>query len=135
MPDGLDLSMPPYETLHHVAIAVSDLDRAKRFYGDLLGFREIPRPAFAFPGAWYRVGDRDVHLIVVSRSPLNADAALQTPDAHAAFRVKDFRAARQYLESRGVPMRVTLDGPTGFPQIHVMDPDRNVIEINAARIA
>jgi hypothetical protein len=53
-------------------------------------------------------------------------------DAHVAFRVKSFRTARAYLESTGLELRVTMDGPTGFPQIHFMDPDRNIIEINAA---
>jgi len=31
-------------------------------------------------------------------------------------------------------MRVTINGPTGYPQIHIMDPDRNVIEINAEEV-
>jgi glyoxylase I family protein len=123
--------MPPYDTLHHVAVAVTDLQQAKRFYGEVLGMTEIPRPAFSFAGAWYRAGDRDLHLIVVDHRPLNAGVVLETADAHAAFRVKSFRAARAYLESKGVPMRVTIGGPTGFPQIHIFDPDRNVIEINA----
>jgi catechol 2,3-dioxygenase-like lactoylglutathione lyase family enzyme len=127
--------MLAFEALHHVAVAVSDLDRAKHFYGDLLGLTEIPRPAFSFAGAWYRVGgDRDLHLIVVENPALNAGRNIDTPDAHVAFRVESFRRAREYLESRGVPMRVTLAGPTGFPQIHLMDPDRNIIEINAAEL-
>jgi glyoxylase I family protein len=127
--------MLAFETLHHVAVAVSDLDRAKHFYGDLLGLTEIPRPAFSFAGAWYRAGgDRDLHLIVVKNPAPNAARKLDMADAHVAFRVKSFRTAREYLESQGVPMRVTIGGPTGFPQIHIMDPDRNIIEINAAEL-
>ena len=30
-------------------------------------------------------------------------------------------------------MRVNTASVTGYPQIHVLDPDRNVIEINADR--
>ena len=32
------------------------------------------------------------------------------------------------------PMRVMIrrDGPTGFPQLFLLDPDRNIIEINVA---
>jgi glyoxylase I family protein len=123
-----------FETLHHVALTVTDLERAKRFYGHVLGLREIPRPAFPFDGAWYRTGDRDLHLIVVENPQLNAGLALDMANAHVAFRVKDFRSARAYLESQGVPMRVTVGGPTGFPQIHLMDPDRNIVEINAAEL-
>jgi glyoxylase I family protein len=52
------------ETLHHVSISVSDLAGARHFYGHVLGLREIARPAFDFPGAWYELGDRQLHLIV-----------------------------------------------------------------------
>ncbi len=130
MSDG----MLDIETLHHVAVAVTDLGRAKNFYGDVLGLTEIPRPAFSFAGAWYRVGDRDLHLIVVTNPALNAGRQLEMADAHVALRVRNFHTARAFLESKGVPTRVTLGGPTGFPQIHIMDPDRNIIEINAAEL-
>jgi glyoxylase I family protein len=120
-------------TLHHVAVPVTDLARAKGFYGDVLGLKEIPRPAFSFAGAWYEVDDagRQVHLIVVDRRPVNADVSIHKADGHFALRVKAFSKARAYLEAKGVPMRVTVGGPTGYPQMHIMDPDRNVIEINA----
>jgi glyoxylase I family protein len=129
--------------LHHVAVAVTDLERAKQFYGGVLGLREIARPAFSFGGAWYEAGGRDLHLIVVADPSLNSARDIATPDAHLALRVSSFRNALGYLESQGFrrggdnptrPMRVTIGGPTGFPQIHIMDPDRNVIEINSAEL-
>jgi catechol 2,3-dioxygenase-like lactoylglutathione lyase family enzyme len=125
--------MLTYVTLHHAAVAVTDLIRAKQFYGGVLGLKEIPRPAFSFDGAWYRAGDRDIHLIVVVGDPsVNRDRKLDMADGHLALRVTSFAEAQAHLESAGVPMRVTIGGPTGFPQIHIMDPDRNIIEINAA---
>jgi hypothetical protein len=33
-----------------------------------------------------------------------------------------------------LPMRLSPTGPAGFPQIYVLDPDHNVIEINAAKV-
>jgi len=50
--------------LHHVALSVTDMDRAAWFYGTVLGLQEIPRPPFDFGGAWYQLGDRQLHLIV-----------------------------------------------------------------------
>jgi catechol 2,3-dioxygenase-like lactoylglutathione lyase family enzyme len=124
--------MLTYVTLHHAAVPVTDLDRAKRFYAGVLGLKEIARPAFSFDGAWYQVGDRDLHLIVVADPSLNRDRKLDMADGHLALRVKSFAEARAHLESAGVPLRVTIGGPAGFPQIHIMDPDGNIIEINAA---
>jgi glyoxylase I family protein len=128
------------EMLHHVAVAVSDLERARAFYSELLGLKEIARPNFSFPGAWYAIGDRQLHLIVASDPTFRAGKGVNSQDTHWALRVKSFRGALDYLRSRGYregnedaarSLRVNLAGPTGFPQIHLMDPDRNMIEINA----
>ena len=68
---------------------------------------------------------------------------LDTQDGHLAFRVKSFRRALAYLESKGFrasddepgrSMRVNPESVAGFPQIHIMDPDRNIVEINAERL-
>jgi len=49
----------------HVAIPVTDLGAARDFYCGLLGFDELPRPDFGFPGMWLRVGDLQLHFIEV----------------------------------------------------------------------
>lgn len=131
------------ESLHHVAVAVGDLARAREFYSGLLGLQEIARPGFSFDGAWYAVGDRQLHLIVASDPTFRTGKGVNSQDGHWALRVKSFRAALEHLRASGYQeghddvmrsMRVSLAGPTGFPQIHLMDPDRNMIEINAAAV-
>ncbi len=132
--------MLEFETLHHVAISVGDLARAKRFYGEILGLEEIARPNFPFAGAWYRIVDRELHLIV-SRDPSFRTKGVTLEDGHFALRVKSYRKTLAYLESKGFnatstdepgkSMRVNPSSVTGYPQIHILDPDRNVIEINA----
>jgi catechol 2,3-dioxygenase-like lactoylglutathione lyase family enzyme len=131
-----------FETLHHVAISVSDLGRAKEFYGGLLGLEEIARPAFPFDGAWYRIGDREIHLIVSRDPTFRTGKHVTLEDGHLALRVRSFREALAHLESRGCrvsddepgrSMRVNPSSITGYPQIHLLDPDRNVVEINAER--
>jgi glyoxylase I family protein len=135
---GLDI-----ETLHHVAISVSDLARAKDFYANVLGLKEIPRPAFSFDGAWYRAGDRELHLIVSRDPTFRAGKGVTLEDGHFALRVQSFGAALAHLESKGCriggdepgrSMRVNTSSVTGYPQIHILDPDRNVVEINAERV-
>jgi catechol 2,3-dioxygenase-like lactoylglutathione lyase family enzyme len=132
--------MLEFETLHHVAISVSDLARARHFYGDLLGLEEIARPNFPFDGAWYRIGRQELHLIVSRDPTFRTGKGVTLEDGHFALRVKSYRAALAHLEANGFretpdepgrSMRVNPSSVTGYPQIHILDPDRNVIEINA----
>jgi glyoxylase I family protein len=54
-------------------------------------------------------------------------------------RVTSYREMVAFLESRGyragVGMIVDPQATAGFPQIYMLDPDRHVIEINAAALA
>ena len=45
-----------FKILSHVSVTVTDVAKARDFYSGVLGFKEIPRPAFDFPGIWYSLG-------------------------------------------------------------------------------
>lgn len=136
------------------------LRRSRAFYGDLLGLQEVERPAelaASIPlGAWYRIGDRGatLHLIAEPEADqtFRSGKALSSRDAHFALRVADFVETLRHLVSHGYwlqdhrpslaepddgldlrEMKVSPNAHAGFPQIFVMDPDRNVVELNAAR--
>ena len=120
------------ETLHHVSVAVTELGRARQFYGDILGLPEIPRPPFDFAGAWYRVGDRQLHLIVhPDTRTVRGTTEIDSRDGHYGLRVRSYRQAVEYLDARGVPHRDKPRNKTPWPQIYLTDPDGNVIELNA----
>ena len=123
------------EALHNVSISVTELGRAKQFYGDVLGLREIHRPAFDFAGAWYQVGDRQLHLIVhPGTRTLRKTTEIDTRDGHYGLRVRSYRQTLEHLDARGVAYRDKPRNRTPWPQIYVTDPDGNVIELNAERI-
>ena len=129
--------------LHHVALPISNLERSRRFYRETLGAAEIDRPsAFDFPGAWFALGDGQLHLIERSGGTLRVDRPLDSRDVHFAVRVDDFDGMLAHLRAAGYRDDGPMDDPmrmkwnrapnAGFPQLFIMDPDRHVIEINSA---
>ena len=140
-------------TIHHVSLPVSNLDRARAFYEGVLGLEPIERPRFSFAGAWYRVGESTLHVIVPEKDDqptFRHDKGADSHDTHFAIRVERYAEALSHLQSKGyreskdrtpkvsrdnpLPMRVSPAGPAGFPQIYILDPDGHVIEINAERL-
>lgn len=131
------------ETIHHVALPVADLERSRQFYSDVLGLEEIERPPFDFPGAWYQVGDRQLHLIVHAVSTFREGKPVDSRDIHFAIRVESYRETREFLRSKGFHpeaadefkrMKESPKSTAGWPQLYIMDPDRNVIELNAVEL-
>lgn len=130
--------------IHHVALTVTDIEKSRAFYRQILAIEEIPRPPFDFPGAWFRVGEtQEVHLIVHSRATFR-EKPLDTRDVHFALRVPSHRAAVEFLRAQGYREDADLNDPhrmivqphptAGYPQIYICDPDRHVIEINSERL-
>ncbi|MGV8841314.1 MAG: VOC family protein [Bauldia sp.] len=135
------------ESLHHVSLPVTDVERSRRFYRDVLGLAEIDRPPFDFAGAWFAVGSagQQLHLIAGgSGAPtFRSGKGVDSRDVHFAVRVPDYMAALRDLRAAGygeatadelLRMKVNPKATAGFPQIYILDPDRNVIEINADRL-
>lgn len=130
-----------YLALHHVSIIVTDLERSATFYRELFGLTPIPRPAFSIPGMWLAVGQLQIHL-TVNRDGNFRNGLVDTDDVHFAFNTRDFEGFVKRAEAMGFradaseddPKRMILrrSGMAGFPQVYLIDPDRNIIEVNGA---
>lgn len=112
--------------LNHVALDVAEVEASVRFYGGALGLPALPRPAFSFPGAWFRLGPRqELHLIG------DRGRAVGERSGHFALQVADIHAAAARLRAEGVAFRGPKPRPDGALQIFTADPDGNVVELCA----
>lgn len=110
--------------IEHVAIIVTDLDRARDFYGRVLGLEEVARPeSFDFPGTWYQVGRTCLHL-------LGKPAKDCESSRHFCFRVPDLQVAERHLQSVGWPYQWQKKHKIiGIDRFFIYDPDGNRIEV------
>ncbi|WP_107705668.1 VOC family protein [Nocardioides allogilvus] len=119
----------PIIGLDHVQVALPpDSEQvARRFYGDVLGMIEIPKPAAlaARGGCWFESGSAVLHLGV-------EEPFVAARKAHPAFLVDDLDALEGMLVSVGHEC-VRADGQIpGVLRFHTYDPFGNRIEFQQA---
>ena len=115
-----------HRELNHVAMHVEDVERSSAFYERVLELKPIPRPAFDFPGAWYRLGTvQELHLIGERNQPVHAG----TRGNHFALMIDDMDAWEAYLQGKGIAYTPRRTRPDGAFQIYVSDPDGHCLEL------
>lgn len=113
--------------IHHISLVVSDIERARAFYGSTLQLRELVRPPFDFAGAWYALGTQQLHLIEDKQGSRQNDE-IKTRGRHVAFQVDEVDHVIQFLQQRDIPLVEKKFSKSGFHQIFMNDPDGNTIE-------
>jgi catechol 2,3-dioxygenase-like lactoylglutathione lyase family enzyme len=118
------------KSIRHTGVPVSDVRKAKRFYGEILGFDEIERPKIkGVPGAWYEVDGTQVHII--GQRNAMADKDIPGIGTHIAVQVEDLEEAKRVLKKRRVKFQEFAPPPNlGLaPVVFIRDPDGNVVEL------
>jgi len=112
--------------IDHVQLAAPEgcEPQARAFFGGLLGWPELPKPAALAGrgGAWFQCGKHQVHIGV--QQPF-APAA----KAHPAFQVRRLAALREHLRRNGV--RIVDDearSEEGYARFFAQDPFGNRLE-------
>jgi len=108
--------------IDHVSVIITDVERSRRFYRDVLGLKEMAKPkSFDFVALWFDLGNQQLHLLLKEKPDLKSAR-------HFALGVEDVPAARTYFRDKGIPTEETTVIP-GADRFFVYDPDSNRIEI------
>ena len=110
--------------IDHVQLAIPEggENEARRFYCDMLGMTEVPKPTNLSPsGCWFESGSVSVHIGV------DTDFT-PAKKAHPALLVDDLADLRKRLEAAGIE---TQDDKqvSGYDRFFTQDPFGNRIEI------
>ena len=133
--------------LSHVSIRTADLDACRRFYVEVIGLVEGPRPPFPFPGAWLYAGSTAdwsgavIHVIGTDRSdPKGLNDYLGSREGalpqgggavdHVAFAIQGLVALRERVKAHGLAARERTVPGLGLHQLFLEDPDGIVVELN-----
>lgn len=116
------------QSVNHISHVCNDVEASVAFYRDVLGFQQICRPNFSFPGAWLHAYGVQIHLIGTRPDAAELGEISSRAD-HVAFHVDDIEAAERSLNDRGIPFQKNFVADTGVTQIFFHDPDGNHIEI------
>ena len=113
-------------SIDHVQIAMpaGEEEKARVFYVNLLGFREIPKPSELAKrgGAWFQSGNVQLHLGV-------EEDFKPARKAHPAFIVSDLDLLITKIKDSGYETDTSQPPLDGYKRAHVFDPFGNRIEL------
>ena len=137
----------------HYSIRTHDLESSRRFYTEVIGLNEGPRPPFDFPGYWLYSGDPPadlhngarnyglVHLMGFDKSnPGSLDAYVGDRKGeigagtgaldHVAFAANGREAMLERCRRHNVSYFERAVPVLGLHQVFIKDPDGVTIELN-----
>jgi catechol 2,3-dioxygenase-like lactoylglutathione lyase family enzyme len=130
----------PLTELNHYFVRANDLEQSRRFYCDVLGFEEMPRPDFPFPGHWLGVaGKVQVHmgphgipnsdLYYLGTTPRSSTDNSGVVD-HIAFLATQPETFAARFDAHGIRSRKRHFPQFKLFQMFIQDPNGLTIELN-----
>jgi catechol 2,3-dioxygenase-like lactoylglutathione lyase family enzyme len=117
------VDMIHFKRLDHVQICIptGKEKEARRFYSNIIGLTEIPKPEALIPngGLWYQVADIQLHI--------GTETTTGKSKRHPAFEISNLDEVRQYLIGNGVEIKDEIQIP-GQMRFSFIDPFDNRIE-------
>ncbi|CAN8069039.1 unnamed protein product [Agarophyton chilense] len=127
---------------NHLALIVSDVGRSTAFYTNVMGFQQIRRPNFDRHGAWFTIGNLELHLIKGTPVVHTGDDLIV---GHISIETYNIEKVPTILRQLNVPFRQNVSVPSGADadapgitsvnnskivrQYFIRDPDGYYIEI------
>merc|ERR1712176_101192 len=95
---------------NHIALIVSDVGRSAAFYSDVVGLQQIRRPDFDRHGAWFTMGNLELHLIKGIPVVHSGDDLIV---GHISLETYDIDRVPEILKAKGISFRQNVSVPKG----------------------
>jgi len=116
---------PRITGIEHVSIYVSDTNRSRRFYSDVLGLASCPR--ITGPDSCFLVQPTDQRIVLKRAPTQTGNDSVKNWVAEVAFATDDVTEMRRYLLSQGLAASRIGSAPDGARSFAVRDPEGNSI--------
>ncbi|MDD1623250.1 MAG: VOC family protein [Methylococcaceae bacterium] len=114
-------------SLNHASLIVANLDISLKFYREILGLQQVDRPDLGFPGAWFQLGDQQIHLLELENpDPITGRPEHGGRDRHVALNAISLTPLQDILNKAGIVYTMSKSGRRA---LFCRDPDGNAIEI------
>lgn len=115
-------------TFHHVAIIVSDLEKAAHLYGEILGLESDMRPDLNFEGLFYKLGEgQQLHLMKLDNPDLSSTLPAHGGRyRHFALSVNNLASITDKLKAEDMAFTSSKSGRVA---VFFYDSDGNAIEL------
>ncbi len=130
----------PLSELNHYFVRANDLKATRDFYVNVLGFEQMPRPDFPFPGYWLGVnGKIQVHMaphnipnkeMYYLGTPKNAATDQTGVVDHIAFLATEPQEFVERFRTLGLEFRPRYLSDSQLYQLMIRDPNGLMIELN-----